>query len=434
MKMWNKHIFALCFGLLFSLTALADGGAGSGYTPYSKYGLGKINRGGSAINASMANTGIASRDHRYLNMMNPAAVTARDTMSFMADFSASQNNVYFKQGDISSVNNTFNLGNIAFSFPIWRYSAMMIGVTPYSSVGYDMLYRVTDPQIIGYTGNITDSYTGEGGLYNAYVSAGAMFWKRLSIGVQGNFYFGNIEKKILRSFDNSNYRAVYSGSQMYLKGGNAKFGLQYEQPVAKTDKIVVGATYTLKTKLYGDNTDVSYAVLDEVVDTLHYSSSNGGYTGVDIPSEISVGISYTKADKWRMEFNYTYSNWKKSGMDKTTGFSSVNFASTNSQSFNLAFEITPNRSDIRYYMRRCSYRVGAYYTKENFTYLGNNVTSMGVTLGASFPIFRWYNALNVAIEAGQTGKLQDNMIRERYIGFKVGLNVFDIWFLKHRYD
>jgi len=434
MKMSNKHIITVISCIFLSLTAFADGGSGSGYTPYSKYGLGKINRGGSAISASMANTGVASRDHRYLNNMNPAAVTARDTMSFMADFTGAQNNVYFQQGDISSVNNTFNLGNIAFSFPIWKSSAMMLGITPYSSVGYDMIYKVTDPQIIGYTGNITDSYTGDGGMYNAYVSAGATFWRRLSIGVQGNFYFGNIEKKILRSFSNSNYRSVYSGSQMYLKGANAKFGLQYQQPVAKTDNIVIGATYTMKTKLYGNNNDISYAVLSEIVDTLHFSSSDGGYTGVEIPSELSVGISYTRSDRWRMEFNYTYSDWKNSGMDKTTGFSSDNFASSFSQSFNLAFELTPNRSDIRYYMRRCSYRVGAYYSKENFTYLGNNVTSMGVTLGASFPIFRWYNAINVAIEAGQTGNLKNNMIRERYIGFKVGLNVFDIWFIKHWYE
>jgi len=434
MKVLIRNILATVAALVLSLVAYADGGSGAAYTPYSKFGVGKILRGGSAYSESMAGTGVAAMDHRYLNIMNPAAVTARDTMSFMVDFTVSQNNVYFQQGDKSSVNNTFNLGNITFSFPIWKTTAMMIGIAPYSSVGYDMIYKETDPQVIGYLGNITDSYTGEGGIYNAYAAFGASFWKRLSIGVQGNFYFGNIEKKILRSFTNSEYRSVYSGSQMNLKGATAKFGLQYNQPVGKTDKIVFGATYTLKTKLYGENKDIAYAIQSDITDTLRYTGTSGGYTGVDIPSELSVGVSYTRADKWRAEFNYTYSDWRKSGMDKVSGFYVSNFSTSKSQSFNAAFELTPNRSDIRYYMRRCSYRVGAYYSQEYYCYGGNNVTSYGITLGASFPIFKWYNALTVAINAGQTGNLNGNMIRERYIGFKVGLNVFDIWFIKHRYD
>lgn len=434
MRVSERYILASFLGLFLSFTAFADGGAGSGYSPYSKFGIGRIFRSGSAYTASMGGTGVAGRDHRYVNIMNPAAVTARDTMSFMADFSVNQNNIFFQQGGLSSANNTFNLGNITFSFPIWRYTAMMLGVTPYSSVGYDVLSKETATEIIGHLGNITDSYTGTGGLYNAYIAYGASFWKRLSIGVQGNFYFGNMEKKTLRSFTKSEYRDIYSGSQMNLRGINAKFGIQYQQPLGKTDKMVIGATYTMKTRLNGDNSDVAYAIQNEITDTLRFSNTGGGYTGVDIPAELSVGISYTRADKWRTEFNYTFSDWSKSGMDRVTGFKSTNFSSCRSQSFNAGFEITPNRSDIRYYLRHCSYRIGAYYTQNYYTYYGNNITSTGITLGVSFPVFRWYNAITVAVDAGQTGNLKDNMIRERYIGFKVAMNVFDIWFIKHRYD
>ena len=59
---------------------------------------------------------------------------------------------------------------------------------------------------------------------------------------------------------------------------------------------------------------------------------------------------------------------------------------------------------------------------------------MGVTLGVTLPIFRWYNGLTLGMELGQRGTIADNMIRERYINFSVGVNIFDIWFQKSHYD
>ena len=67
------------------LTALVLAGAGAyaqsgeylSYTPYSIFGIGDISQQGSAYNRSMAGVGIASRNVRYLNSINPAAVLGR---------------------------------------------------------------------------------------------------------------------------------------------------------------------------------------------------------------------------------------------------------------------------------------------------------------------------------------------------------------------
>ena len=55
-------------------------------------------------------------------------------------------------------------------------------------------------------------------------------------------------------------------------------------------------------------------------------------------------------------------------------------------------------------------------------------------LGASFPVSRTRNYLNVAVDLGQRGTKDDNLIRERFINFTVGINIFDIWFIKPKYD
>lgn len=442
MKISVKHIFLSLFAAAMSLSALADGGTNVDYSPYSKFGIGVLANPGTAYTRSMGGVGVATRDNRYLNVMNPAAVTARDTLAFMADFSLAQNNSYYRQGDLSSVNNTFNVRNLSMSFPIWKSSAFMIGFAPFSSVAYEVTSKETDPEVIGHTGNITDAYTGTGSLYQMYVGAGVTFWNRLSLGAQFTYYFGNLEKASTRSFSSSSYRSIYSGTQMSLHGFNGKFGLQYEQPVGKNDKLIAGVTYRMPTQLRGVDKDAKYpygkievmqtAIQSDIVDTLVCN-----YVGLDevsIAQEFGFGLSYRHADKWAAEVNYTFADWQKSQMDQVMGFKVDGFSTNRSRSLNAGFEITPNRSDIRYYMRRCTYRVGGYYNVEYYRYNAQAINSYGITLGMSLPVFRWYNAITVGIDIGQRGSLKNNMLRERYVGFNVSLNVFDIWFRKPMYE
>lgn len=421
------------FALVLSVLPLfANGGAHNAYSPYSKFGIGRLNDMGTAYNRTMGGTGTATRDNKYVNIMNPASVTARDSLSFMMDFSLAQNNVYFAQNDLRSVNNTFNIENFSISFPIYKSSAMMLGITPFSSVGYDFSGIVEDKDVIGHTGNIADLYSGSGSLYQVYVSGAVTFWKRLSIGGEFDFYFGKLEKNYSRTFEASNYRSLYEGNSMSITGFGGKIGLQYEETIAKKHKITLGGTYRIKTDLKGHQEDIKYALQSEVTDTVTIRNTN--ISGVNIPQEFSVGLSYRYSTKFRAEVDYTRSDWKSSGMDAVNGFRTGAFTSSVSQKVNAGFEYTPNRNDIRYYMRRVSYRVGAYYGDDYYCFNGNKISSYGLTLGMTLPVFRWYNGITVGMDIGQRGSLKNDLVRERYIGFSVGFNIFDVWFVKPKYE
>ena len=159
MKEKVAGIFVLLFLMTVSVSLYAQDGTYGAYSPYSIFGIGDISKEGTAFNKSMGGTGIAMRNRRFINYLNPAAVTARDTLSFMADFGLVEKNTVFRQGDIKSANNAFNVYDFVLTFPIWRSSAFMVGITPYSDVGYDFSSIETNPGIIGNTGNVTyDSY------------------------------------------------------------------------------------------------------------------------------------------------------------------------------------------------------------------------------------------------------------------------------------
>lgn len=432
-----ERILLLSVFLIISVCASAQSGTYGAYSPYSIFGIGNISKEGTSFNKSMGGVGIATRNKRFINYLNPAAVTARDSLAFMGDFGLSQSNTVFAQGDVRSAKNTFNIYDFVLSFPIYRSSALMVGITPYSDVGYDFSHIEKDKEIIGNTGNITyDSY-GTGSVYQLFAGAGATFWKRFSVGAEVIFLFGNIDKVTNMNYSNSSYRSLNSGNDLTVRGVTGKFGLQYEQKLGSNVSMIVGATYRMGSKVRGYSTDYRYATQSTVTDTLRYSVDTLKNSGLRFGDEIGVGISFKGGDRWCAEFNYLRSDWRFSGMDSATGFSSVGssvFTTTVSNSFRAGFEIVPNRNDIRYYFRRCAYRAGVYYDQAYYKLDGNNVNSIGLTLGITLPVFKWYNGISLGVDLGQRASKRNNMIRERYATFTVGFNIHDIWFQKPRYN
>ena len=432
-----EKLIILAVFLVVSVCVSAQDGTYGAYSPYSVYGIGDISKKGTAYNKSKGGTGIATRNRKFINYLNPAAVTARDSLSFMGDFGLVQNNTVFKQGDLKSGHNTFNIYDFVLSFPIYRSSAFMVGITPYSDVGYDFSSIETDPDIIGNTGNISyDSY-GNGSVYQAFFGAGVTLWKKLSLGAEAIYYFGNLDKITKMDYTDQSYRSLNSGSELTIRGVTGKFGLQYEQELGGEVSMTIGATYRMGTNMKGYSTNFRYATQSSVTDSLRHTVDTLGARGMRFGDEIGVGIAVSGGEKWSAEFNYLRSDWRKSGFDSAPGFAvsggSV-FSSTVSQSFRAGFEIVPNRNDMRSYLKTCSYRVGAYYDQAYYKLDGNNVNSIGITFGMTLPVFQWHNGITLGVDLGQRSSNRNNMIRERYATFFIGFNIHDLWFRKIQYN
>jgi hypothetical protein len=432
-----ERIFLTMVFLVISFCVSAQDGTYGAYSPYSIFGIGDISKEGTAYNKSMGGVGIANRNHRFINILNPAAVTARDTLSFMADFGLVQDNTVYRQGDIRSAHNTFNIYDFVMTFPIYRSSAFKVGLMPYSDIGYDFSSVETDPGIIGNTGNITYSSNGAGSVYQAFFGAGVTFWKKLSIGADAIYYFGNLDKITRMKYADDSYRSLNSGSELTVRGVTGKFGLQFEQKLGGNVSMIVGATYKLGTGMKGYSTNYRYADQASVTDSLRHTVDTLAASGLRFADEIAVGIALKGGEKWTAEFDYIRSDWSRSGLDKAPGFKvngESNFSTTVSQSFRAGFEIVPNINDIRYYLKTCSYRFGVYYDQAYYKLDGNNVNSMGITLGMTLPVFKLYNGISLGMDIGQRASTRNGMIRERYAKFVIGFNIHDIWFRKVQYQ
>lgn len=434
----SYSIFLAAFLALCSGFTAHSQEAASGFSPYSIYGLGDMATAGTAYNKSMAGVGIANRTNRYVNILNPASITERDSLSFMADFSLYGDNKYFKQNGIRSVNNVFNIGDFVISFPLWKHTAMMMGITPYSNTGFDYTIKYTDPNVIGNMGNVNFSAKGNGSIYKTFVAGAVEFFDRVSVGAELDYYFGNLQKSFQTNISDASYNSINNGTSLQARATGATFGIQYEQPIGTKLKFGLGATYSTGADLLGFYEDYKISSVDTLysrVDTI------GRSNGIRLASEMGVGVSFKYADKLTVELDYTRSDWTGSGVEKISGFSanSSPFASTMSEAYRLGFELVPNRNDIRYYFNRVAYRGGLFYKKDNIMLNGSQIVSAGLTMGATFPIYNQNarynrNGLTVGLEFGQRGSLTNGLVRERYFNFTVGINLYDIWFLKYQYD
>lgn len=398
------------------------------YSPYSMFGVGRIAAEGTAYNHSMGGIGVGMRDNRVINLLNPAAITARDTLAFMFDFGVNEKNSYFNDASTKSAYNVFNMQNVAFTFPIYKTSAFMVGIAPFSDIGYKFLSTETSTDVEADMGDVKYQQYGTGSIYQLFLGASVMFFDRISIGAQGIYYFGYMNKHNDVLFNSSAaYNTIYTGWNYKIHAFSGKFGLQYIQPFKKNNsQLVIGGTYRLGTSMSGDITRYAYSSVDTVFNINTPSSS------LRIADEFAVGMSYRINNKWALGVDYIQQNWRGDMFPDAATWS--NFEAVPSRQYRAGFEIVPNMYDIRYYMKRVTYRAGAYYEQSYVKVNGHQVNAFGITFGASFPIFRWYNAVSVAVDIGQRGSLKYNQVRERYVNFIVNINLHDIWFVKYRYD
>lgn len=398
------------------------------YTPYSLYGIGNIEQINSAINRGMGGIGAGVRDNRYINYKNIASITQRDTLAFMMDFGLYGRNVYIKDSQSKTANNSVNINNFVITAPLVGKSALIFGIMPYSSIGYKFETKEADPKLVSKYGDIAYQKYGHGGVTQLFLGGAMSPIENLSVGVEGIFYFGKSENNsdVLFNSDAA-FRTIRTGWNYKANGFSAEAGAQYFTDLFDGYTVSVGATYRLKSKLNGDMERFSYAG-SNYEDTTYYDKRNYRLT---LPGKLTAGVSVRKGEKWMVGFDYEHQNWSKSNFRATPG---VGFTAQAENAYKVGVEYIPNKYDIRYYYKRITYRAGAYFNQSYVKIDGKSVNAIGFTLGCSLPIFRWHNSLNLAVDLGQRGKASHNMVREKYVNFIVSLNLYDLWFIKPRYQ
>jgi len=393
-------------------------------SPYSRYGIGDLVSQGKGRSVGMGGAGIALNSPLMLNGLNPASYAALDSMSFLyeiglsshfAEYSASSTDVIHSDKDIN-----FDYFNIAW--PVTKWWRMGLGVLPKSNVGYEFTLRGNGDDVENF-----QQFIGKGGVNKVNFTHAFIPVKNLYLGVNMSYLFGQIEndkRVFLTDVNSMNY---FEDETLTVKDIMFDFGLQYSATLSKNHKLSFGAIFNSKTAIKTDY-EISKATRspagleNKLLDTITKTS-------FDYPLTWGVGLAYHYKDKLTMAVDYTNSLWSKAK------FINDDISFKDNQNFAAGLEFTPDRGSLRNYFKVVTYRFGGYYKN---TYLplinGERIKDYGISFGVGLPLRRTVTNLNIAVELGQKGTIENSLVKEKYARICVSFSMFSRWFYKQKYE
>lgn len=421
------------------------------YSPYSMYGLGELSTPGTTMQRSMGGVGVAMLSTTAVNMMNPAAFSYTPRQSFLFNFEVEgghHQNVQKKfspsEAKIKTAYNTINIHNISFQMPLAEGVGLGFSLSPYSSVGYSM--HRDDMSIAGLSGRWRYEYMGEGDVSEVKLGASWAPVKKFSFGASMIYYWGNIDrsyKAISKEIiTGSGEYSSTTGLDTYdVSRIKAQVGVLWN-PILKTDQILsVGATYDLGGALKPKMLKKVY------VDNLLTSTVREEDTALPLrlPKQLSVGVFYQDL-KFKAGVDYVWQRW---GGDNDSvsenDDNGVQVAYTDTHTVKVGLQYIPRHTDVRNYLRRVAYRIGARYGDYYQTYGGEKIKQLALTAGFGFPVQLFgRSSVDVGVEygvrgmGGKTIMVDDakiGIVKQQYIKFSIGLSLFgeDEWFMMRKY-
>lgn len=422
----KRHILLLMLVLL-GTSVFAQSNVDS---PYSIFGVGQVRaksmnaclRGMGGINKAMYGKGL-------VNAANPASYAMIDSLAFLFDAG-----MYFKTSTFSTSSMAERAANasfdyVAMAFGLTDWWKLCVGAQPYSVMGYNMIVNSHKDEL----GSYATSFKGTGGLNQAFLGTSFRLGKHFSVGANGTYVFGDYGSQTTLFFPDSMYFiSSRRGVDMMVSSFMFDYGLLYNTDLGNGLNLGIGLTYDQKVNLRGKQTIFVRSIEDDggsdieyVIDTIFYDVKND--SKLTMPQGFGVGFTLRKNDRWCVGADFDWSQWSKFSRE------GINDSLQDSWRVSLGGEFTPVSSSVSNYFTRVTYRAGGFYEHTYLNINGNSINKMGISFGASLPLPRSLSKVNLALEVGQCGTKLDGLIQERYVNLKVGISVFERWFMKRKY-
>lgn len=423
---------------LASSDAVAQSGTNS---PYSRYGLGRVADQSIGMSRGMNGVGMAFREKQHVNYLNPSAYSAIDSLTFLFDVGMSLQNTNFKENGKSKNAKNGDFEYAVGGFRLLRHVGMAFGIMPYTNVGYN--YSSTS-DVEGYkmspslqeSTTVTTTFSGSGGLHQIFVGAGWEPLRGVSVGMNLNYVFGNLNNSVATSYSDGYARTMTKSYGADVSSIKLDFGASYTMQLPNRNSMTLGITYTPGYKT-GSDSECSIITKNEqsaVNDTTLYKAENS----LAIPTQLGVGISYKHAEKWLLGFDYSLQRWSAiNGVAYTGDGNTVGYTDSYNDRHHLAFggQYCKNPSS-RQFTDRLRYRFGASYTSSYLKINGKDgPDEFSLSAGLGVPIQNKYNTrsiVNVALQWSRASA--KNMLTENTFLINIGITFNERWFDKWKFE
>ncbi len=403
-------------------------------SPYSRYGFGLLSDQSTGANKGMGGISYGLRNKNQINFGNPASYSAIDSLTYLFEAGLSLQNGNFDDGTQKINAKNSSLDYVAFQFRLFRKMGMTAGFIPYSKIDYSFSTEQTirdddEGEVTSY-----ESFSGDGGLDQAFIGVGYEIFKGLSIGVNFSYLWGDIDHTISNSYSST---TIWSNVRSYtaeISSYKLDFGLQYTKTFNKRHTFTLGLTYSLGHDIGGtaykiqQTQDASESsVITQTIDTIK--------NAYRIPHTFGIGFTYVYDKRFTIGVDYTRQKWSDVKYPRFNGDGDTDFENWE---FNDAYKIALGMEYLPSYtsknlLKRIRYRLGGYYSDPYIKVKNADTREYGVSGALVIPISGHSNKtslLSITAEYVKVDPKVSNLVKEQYLRIGVGITFNELWFYK----
>lgn len=398
-------------------------------SPYSYYGIGELKFKGTIENQSMGGLSIFT-DSIHLNLQNPAAYADLKLTTYTGGLT--HNVTRFNTTETKETKETTSFDYLAIGIPVSQKAAIGFGVLPYTAVGYGL--ETLQNEAAGLTAT---RYSGEGGINRVFFSMGYALNKSFSVGVTGNYDFGNVLNETIKSVENVQL-ATQEINRSDLSGFDFNFALNFKQPINNKLTLRSTVTFSPEAKLNSENRRTfstvqlldNGAIFPRDIQEVDLEAVGLKETELTLPMNTSFGLGVGQERKWFFGAEYKFKEISKFD-NPFIQVENINYK--DGYTFSAGGYFIPKYNSFNSYWSRVVYRAGVRLDNTGLEIEGEPINNFGISFGVGLPVAGFSNA-NLGFEIGRRGTTEKNLIREDYFNVRISLSFNDKWFLKRKFD
>lgn len=433
----KKHSLVLILTLaLMLMLENVDTYAQSGTnSPYSMYGMGILSDRSTGFNRGMSGVSQGFNDGNQVNPMNPASYANVDSLTFIFDAGLSLLNTNLQEGDNKRNAKTANFEYAVAAFRVWKNVGCSFGVLPYTNVGYNF-YR-TNKETGAVEDTYTNTYTGSGGIHEAYLGFAWKPVKFFALGFNAGYLWGDYSKMITSVHSLSSATSLFRIYDGTVRSYKIDLGVQGIIPINKDNTLTLGASYVI-----GHSMNNTVELLDIKADTTAYRVGDAFF----VPTTISGGFAWNHKNK--LKFGADFTLYKFADQDFPTVFDNgktFSYVKASNQLLDrtqiaVGGEWIPDKYSNKFF-ERIHYKVGGYYAtpyikvSDSQGKLVDGPKEIGLSFGVGVPIINtWNNRSLLNLSAQWVRSSASNLITENYWRINVGITFNERWFAKWKFE
>ena len=440
-----KRIGKIIFLVLLPYQAVAQS---SGVSPYSLFGLGQVQTSSFSYGQIVGGTQVANNSNLFVNTDQPASYAQRKYTTL--DLGGSYSAIYQSSDKDAIWNSTGGFRSMGLALPLAKGIGVSAGISPLTQVGYQMRSDGVDQNF----GNFVQIFDGSGGINKSHFGFGYKPLKFFSFGINMNYLFGSLDKRVRMIFENNSFNPVSNKERLLVNGWSYDIGSILSLSMGG-NVLNFGVSFSPRQDVSSSyqNTSITYlpssSGSENPIDTILFLNQPKG--NITLPSSLGLGIHYEKRVSGILLPAWSFSlQYKTSAQTELRDFWSGNSPNIgpfqeSSRFLSVSTCLTPflafpkrryksKSSQIAY---RASFRAGntGLIIEHTPITAWESTLGLGIPLGGSsvLPGDIKFATLHFGIQMGNLGSSSMNIINEFSVKALFGVTLNDQWFLKFKY-